>query len=394
MNNFVNIELRHCFDYFYDNFSRDDGTYGLMPDKVPDIGRISSIAANAFVFVAMAAGADFGFITKDEAEQICIRALETHKKLEREQGFYYHFYFMNSGERAHRCELSIIDSALFFAGALAAGGYFGGRTLELARELYLECNWEYFYCPNRKMFRMSKYDSGFTGYWDVYAEQLIVYFLAAGSHKGKKIARQAYDSFARLNGEYGGVNFIYTWFGSLFTHQFSHAFIDFKGYIDGDGVNWFDNSVKATLANRQFCMDNADKFRGYGPDGWGLTSCLTSEGYIGRIGTIPSGNGNSENLSNGTIAPCGAIGAVVFTPDESLSALKHFYNLPGLVSKYGLKDAYNEDEGWFSDSYISIDKGISIAMLANYLKHTVWNSFCSLPEVIDAYNLLGFKKEN
>jgi hypothetical protein len=280
------------------------------------------------------------------------------------------------------------------AGALTAGGYFGGKTLELARELYHGCNWRFFYCEERKMFRMAKYDSGFSGYWDCYAEQLILYFLAAASESGKDFAQEAYNSFIRFRGSYGKCEeYIYSWFGSLFTHQYSHAFLDFSDVVDGFGTNWFKNSIIATHTNRQFCMDNADKFKGYGEDGWGLTSCLTPRGYIGQIGTYPSGNKNIESLSEGTIAPAGALGSIVFTPKESLSALKHFYSFPQLVGEYGLKDAYNETENWFSDSYISIDKGITLLMMANYERGTIWKSFCSLPEIKLAFKILNFDKE-
>lgn len=394
MQDLLEIERRHCFDYFYCNFSKEELTYGLMPDRIPDISDICSVAANAFMLAAMAVGVDFGYIPREEAEDICIRTLKTYRGMEREQGFYYHFYHLSNKCRAHKCELSLIDSALFFAGALTAGAYFGGETLKLARELFNDCNWEYFYSYERKMFRMAKYDTGFTGYWDCYAEQLIVYFLAAASPKGRAIAPEAYRSFMRLQGEYGGHPFIYSWFGSLFTHQYSHAFLDFRGYKDGEGVDWFANSVQATLANRQFCIDNAVHYTGYGENSWGLTSCVTSKGYLGHIGAVPSGNGNSENLSEGTIAPAGALGSVVFTPEQSLCALDHFYKIQGLVKEFGLTDSFNSNRNWVCDCYISIDKGITLLMSANYTKGTIWNSFCSLNEIKKSFQVLGFKKEN
>jgi len=392
--NLIERERRLCFDYFYDNFDKAPETFGLTHDKFPTKHNDCSVAANGFMLAAMAVGADFGYISRGEAESICIKALKTHERLETKKGFYYHFYNMWDGLRARYSELSIIDTALFLAGALTAGGFFGGETLELARKLYLRCDWEYFYCKDKKFFRMAEFDKGFDGYWDVYAEQLIMYFLAAGSPSGQNIALEAYRSFKRLEGEYGGYKFIYGWFGSLFNHQFSHAFIDFKGTKDEFGTDWFENSVKATLANRAFCMDNANVHKGYGKDGWGLTSCQTRDGYKGHIGAPPSGNGNTENVAEGTIPPCGALGAMPFTPNESISALNHFYSKPELVGKYGLKDAYNEGQGWYSDCYISIDKGVTLLMLANYERQTVWRSFCSLPEIKTAFKTLQFKKEN
>lgn len=394
MNTLLDGEMKGCFDYFYENFSREQLSYGLMPDKLPESRFGCSIAANGFMLAAMAVGADYGYIPREEAERICRGALQTCARLEHREGFFYHFYDLETAKRLHRCELSLIDTALFLAGALTAGAYFGGQTLSLARALYERCNWQYFYDGGRAMFRMAEYDSGFSGHWDVYAEQLLVYFLAAGSEKGRQIAKPAYDGFNRLYGSYaGGREYIFTWFGSLFTHQFSHAFIDFEGYRDEKGVDWFENSVVATLENRRFCLLHAAEHRGYA-EGWGLTSCMTERGYTGRIGVAPSGNGDSENLSDGTIAPCGALGSLPFTPEESLKALEHFLKVPSLNGRYGLKDAYNADTGWVYDGYISIDKGVTLLMAANYRRRLVWNSFCSLKEMREAYAILKFKKEH
>lgn len=394
IDNLVDYERRRCFDYFYDNFSREEATYGLMHDMYPTKHNNSSVAASGFLLAAMVVGTDFGYISRKEAEEIAVRVLKTHAKLETKQGFYYHFYNMWDGARSTNSELSIIDTALYLAGALTAGACFGGEVLSLARKQYLNCNWEYFYCKEKKMFYMGEFENGFSGYWDVYAEQLIQYFLAAGSPKGEKIAAEAYGAFTRLKGEYGGISYIYSWFGSLFIHQFSHAFIDFRNTVDKDGVNWFENSVNATLANRAYCIAHKDRFIGYGEDGWGLTSCLTPYGYTGHIGVEPSGNNNTENFSEGTIAPSGALGSFPFTPEESLSALKHFYSKPDLAGEYGLKDSYNENLGWTSGNYISIAKGITLLMMANYEKQTVWRYFNSLPEIKKAFETLHFKKEN
>ena len=391
--NLIERERKLCFNYFYDNFDKSPLTYGLTHDMYPTKHNDSSVAATGFMLSAMVVGCDFGYITRGEGEEICFKTLKTHAKLERKNGFYYHFYNISDGQRARKCELSIIDTALFIAGALTAGAYFGGKTLELARRIYLECDWEYFYSKEKKYFYMAEFENGFSGYWDVYAEQLILYFLAAGSPKGEKIAAEAYSSFKRLKGSWGGHEFIYSWFGSIFTHQFSHAFLDFKDKKDAFGVDWFENTVQATKANFAFCRDHSKEYKGY-ENGWGLTACLAKQGYKGHIGTAPSGNGNTENVSNGTIPPCGALGSMPYTPELSIAALEYFYSKPRLIGKYGLVDAYNDDEDWYSESYIGIDKGITLLMLANYEKQTVWRNFNSLPEMQKAFETLQFKKEN
>ena len=380
-------EMKSCFDYFYDNFSRSSATYGLMPDRFPDIKGVCSVAANGFMLAAMAVGADMGYVDSAEAQSICDKTLNTLLQLEQSHGFLYHFYDMANGARHKLCELSTIDTALLFCGALTAGAYFGGSTLILARQFVNRCDWGYFYDTERKMFRMSRYDTGFDVWWDCYAEQLILYVLAAAGN-GKSFAKEAYQNLRLLNGRtFSGEQFVHTWFGSLFAHQYSHAFVDFNGKLDEKGMDWFANSVKATVNDRDYCHGNPQLY----PDGiWGLTSCAVPMGYKGHIGCPPSGNNNTEHISDGTVSPCAALGSVVFTPEISLEALATFHNYPQLFGKYGLYDSFNLVQNWFTDCYITIDKGITLLMGANYYKQTVWKSFNSLAEISDAMKLLGF----
>lgn len=105
-------------------------------------------------------------------------------------------------------------------------------------------------------------EKGFQGHWDFYAEQLSLYVLAAGSPTHPI---DVYDGFTRHKASYKNCEpFIHSWFGSLFTYQFSHAWVDFRGLVDRDGVDWFNNSVVASQASRQFAIDLSEKFKGVG----------------------------------------------------------------------------------------------------------------------------------
>lgn len=358
-----------------------------MTDRYPDTRHKCSIAANGFMLAAMVVGVEFGYISFKEAQEICTKTLQTVRRLEQDHGFYYHFYDHDDGARHNKCELSTIDTALMLCGALTAGAYFGGQTLELARELNERCDWNYFYDPERKMFRMARYDDGFAVWWDYYAEQLMMYVLA-GSNSSANIAREAYDNMGRLRGvTQSGKPFIHTWYGSLFAHQFSHAFVDFKDKVDADGIDWFENSVRASENDRDFCRSQSSLY----PDGiWGITSCSTLKGYQGHYGAPPSGNGNTEHISDGTVSPSGALGSLPFTPDSVLAVLRQFGKYPQLFGKYGLYDAFNLNDDWIAEKYISIAKGITLLMGANYYKRTVWKYFNSLEEIRSAMQILGF----
>ena len=163
---------------------------------------------------------------------------------------------------------------------------------------------------------------------------------------------------------------------------------------DSEGVNWFENSIKATKANRQYCIDNIANFKTYGEDSWGLTSCLGPKGYC-AFGSKPCEvDLNIEN--DGTITPCGAIGSIVFTPKESIKAMEYYYNnFPRLWGEYGFKDGYNleKEEPWFAKEYIGIDKGIEILMIENYLNGGIWKYFMKNRYVNKGLETLGFTKD-
>ena len=206
-----------------------------------------------------------------------------------------------------------------------------------------------------------------------------------------------YYDFKRKKEEYQNIkDIIYTYCGTLFTYQFSHAWIDFRNKKDLNGTDWFENSIKATKANRQYCIDNKDKYKTFGENSWGLTACIGPKGYSGGFGARPCMANLDEN-NDGTISPCGAIGSIVFTPTKTLQAMEYYYNtFPKLWGKYGFKDGYNleGDKPWFSKEYIGIDKGIELLMIENYLDGTIWKYFMKNKYVQTGLERLGFCNSN
>jgi hypothetical protein len=216
------------------------------------------------------------------------------------------------------------------------------------------------------MFYMSYMpEKGFEGHWDFYAEQLMMYILAAASNT-HPVNDDPYYHFTRHYGKYGdGQPFIHSWFGSIFTYQYSHAWIDFRGYTDRRKANWFDNSVEASLAHVNFATAVQDQFKTIGPSAWGLTACDGPGGYSGLYGAPPSGYDNKQHVVDDTVAPCGAIGSIIFVPQQSQQAMMHYYSIDRLRGPYGFYDAYNLTADWYATDVIGIDKGISLLMLAN-----------------------------
>ena len=390
--NNIERELYLSFKFFMDAYSKNDCSFGLVPDSFPsEWQNTASIAGTGFFFSALVVGSEFGYIAKEEAERIALKAVRTIKNIKSYHGWYYHFYEIDSGKPTRLSEISTIDTCLLMAGILTAGSYFGGEILEIALFMLNRMNFQYFLLQYKTMFSMSmNYQFDFQGHWDRYAEQLILYVLGAANTNPKhSMDKEIYYNFHRDVGKYKDYEFIYSWHGSLFTYQYSHGYIDFRGLKDRNGTDWFNNSVQASLAAHQYAIDNEGIYQSFNRYSWGLTACANDTGYSGRYGSPPCGLGTIYN--DGTVAPCGAIGSIVFTPELSISALDYFYNKNQLVNDYGLLDSYNEDKKYVCPYYLSIDKGISLVMISNYLKGTIWKYFMALDCIRNALDKLEIK---
>lgn len=389
----IEWEMRAAFDFFWEQANTTPGSpgYGLIRDRYPGSEGIASIASVGFGLTAYVIGVEKGYLTRDQACERVDGTLDTFLALDREHGFYFHFLDMQTGKRAWNSEVSNIDTSILLMGVLTAGQYCGGGTQAKAEEIYAGVDWPWFVDPDRNMFYMGyRPEEGFGGHWDFYAEQLMLYILAAGSPT-HPIDPSVYYAFTRHSAKYGeGQPFIHSWFGSIFTYQFTHAWIDFRGLTDAEGVNWFDNSVEATLAHYNYAVAMDEKYLGLGPLAWGLTACDSPHGYEGRYGAPPSGYDYKQHLVDDTIAPAGAIGSIIFLPDEVQQAMIYYYSFEDLKGPYGFLDAFNLTEEWFASDVIGIDKGVSLLMLANYQGDLVYKTSMQNEYLLQGLERLGF----
>lgn len=388
-------EFKKSYNFFIKevNLNETSNGYGLIRDKTFFDTDIASIASVGYGLAALVIGVRHKWISYKKACARASKTLDTFiENVEGKNGFYYHFINIETAKRAWNSELSIIDTAIFICGAITAGEFFGGGVKEKAEILYKRINWKWYRNDNNNYFYMGyKPEQGFWGHWDMYAEQLMLYVLGVASPTFP-IDKSMYNDFIKTHADYKNIkNIIYSYTGNLFTYQFSHVWINFMNIKTDDGIDWFENSVKATKANRQYCIDHKKEFKTYGENSWGLTACVGPKGYVG-FGAKPC-KINLTAVNDGTIAPCGAIGSIVFTPKETLSAMGYYYNkIPKLWGKYGFKDGYNLEgnKPWISKEYIGIDKGIEILMIENYLNGTIWEYFMKNRFVKKGLKDLGF----
>ncbi|MGZ9583387.1 glucoamylase family protein [Paenibacillus marinisediminis] len=391
-------ESRSCFDFFWNevNTVPDSPGYGLIRDRAPGRPDMASIASIGFGLTAYTIGVERGWVDRDAAYTRALGTLNTLlEHADRRHGFYFHFLDMNTARQYRDCEVSVIDTAILICGAISAGEYFGGEVKTKAQQLYEQVEWDWYCNPETNQFYMGYSDEkgAHFGKWDHYAEQFMMYFLGAASPT-HPIDPEMFYQFERWFGTYGEIGpIIHSSQGAIFVYQFSHAWFDLRDKVDRDGIDWFQNSVLASLASRQFCIDRSEQYKTFGANSWGLTACDGPTGYSGGYGADP--NINEHDFVDSTIPPCGAAGSIVFTPDESIEALMHYSTIPSLWGTYGFQDAYNFDvsPAWVASDVIGIDKGITLLMIENYRTELVWKTFMNNPFVQSGIALTGFTKK-
>lgn len=388
-------ELELSVKFFLDTFSKEDISYGLVPDTyLTTKSNISSIAGTGYLFSALVIGSEMNLISKNKAKEIAIKALKTIKNLKRVNGWYYHFYDINNGQNTLHSEVSNIDSCLLFLGILTCGEYFKGEVEKLAKEIFFLADFNYFLDKSTNIMNMAiDYKGNMYAKWDYLAEQLMIYILGVNTlNKDYRIPKETFYDFKKKLMSYEELYFYASWNGSLFTYQYTQAYVDFRNTIDNEGINWFNNSKLATIASYRYSKSLKDKYRSINELSWGLTASASKKGYSGNYSSIPLGD--KVNTVDGTMAPTGAISSIVFLEKESLEAINHYYSLPYLVGKYGLYDAYNDDLNFVADYYISIDKGNAMVMLSNYFNETIWKYFNQIDFIKEAKEIIGIRKEN
>jgi hypothetical protein len=373
-----------------------DPQTGLVKDRAgnfePDNYTVSSTAAVGFGLVALAIGESRGWLSHKQAYQRTLTTLRfLRDELPHEHGFYYHFVDYQTGQRVWNSEVSSIDTAWLLAGVLFAAEFYGGTEVEaLANDIYQRVDFEWMLIdggqrPDELLLNHGwTPESGFLPYrWDTYSELMLLYLLAIGSPT-HPIPAESWAAWARPQGTYAG----YTTFaqGPLFTHQFSQAWIDFEGRRDGLGYDYFQSSINATLANRQFCLDNEELYQTYDEYSWGLSASDAPDGYQ-AYGAPPG-----YPVHDGTIAPAAVAGSIVFTPDLSLTTLKTMREQYGdrIWGRYGFSDAFNVDRDWWDQDVIAIDAGITLLMIENYRSGFVWQTFEQNKSIQQALEVTGF----
>ena len=429
---FRDIEKR-TFQFFWDT---TDERNGMTPDRFPS-RPFASVAAIGFALTAYPIGIENGWISRRQAVDRTLLTLEF--LLESPQGpeatgtighrgFFYHFLDMRTGHRYEPwVELSSVDTGLMMLGVLFAQSYYDGddpreqRIREVADELYRRIEWPWLQV-RPPLVSMGWYpESGFIEHdWSGYDEAMLVYILALGSPT-HPVEPEAWTAWTRTYDDSWGIfqGQEYLSFAPHFGHQYSHAWIDFRGirdaYMRGRGIDYFENSRRATYAQRSYAIENPMGWKGYGPEIWGLTASdgpqRTDQEYNGQLREFrhysARGAGIAVAFDDGTIAPTAAIASLPFAPEIVIPATEALVERHGeyLYSSYGFLDAFNPSfeydiplktgrivpgKGWVASDYIGIDQGPILIGIANHRSGFVWEVMKRNPYIRIGLERAGF----
>ena len=416
-----------------------DSTTGLAHDRWPQRD-FSSVASIGFALTAYPIGAQRGWITREQAARRTLVTLQYLWALPQGssttgvggyKGFFYHFLRYENGHRYNKVELSTIDTALLLGGTLFAQSYYTrndpteAAIRVVADSIYRRVDWQWAVARAPKVSMGWHPESGFIpADWKGYNEAMIIYLLALGSPT-HPLPRETWASWSSTNNwiNYRGQE--HTNFSPLFGHQYSHVWFDFRGiqddYMRGKGIDWFENSRRATISQREYGIANPKGFVGYGASVWGWTASdgaldtlITFRGKPWQLHTYwargVSGHDDADGTErdDGTIAPTASIGSMPFAPQLAFPAMVTMREqYPATFGQYGFRDSFNPSltntamrvqmgttdatHGWVARDHLGIDQGPIVAMLENYRSELVWKTMRTNPYIVRGLRQAGFR---
>jgi hypothetical protein len=420
---------QRTFRYFWDTA---DPQTGLVPDRFPTPS-FSSIAAVGFALTAYPIGAERGYVTREAARARVLKTVrffhgapqgEAATGTAGHNGFFYRYLDMKTGTRSGDIELSTVDTALLLGGMLFAQSYFDGPHAEeaeirrLVEEIYGRVNWRWAQVREAAVSHGWTPEAGFIKYdWRGYNEAMLVYILALGSPT-HPVTPDAWQEWTRdydrlIRTEHGQTHLTFT---QHFGHQYTHVWVDFRGILDAPmrkaGFDYFENSRRATYAQRAYAIANPKGWAGYGDNVWGLTAsdgAADVEAVFGgekrRFRTYFARGTDASD--DGTIAPTAAAASIAFAPEIVIPAVEEMHRRYGqyIYGDYGFYDAFNPSFdfdvplrhgrripgfGWVAGDYLGIDQGPIVAMIENHRTGLVWQKTRANPHIRRGLQQAGF----
>ena len=382
---------------------------GLVLDRSPNFGvrrqdprkqdpRMASIASTGYYLSLLPEAVRLDYITLDEARGQARQTLDFVKgnDFPHRHGMLFHFVDWETGERWPDSEVSLLDSAIFFNGAMVVAQFFGEDVAELANSLLDRADWTKFVttapATGAKLLALGwTPEVGLLGPMDVRSSEFSMpYFLAVGS-RTHRIDPQLWYNTSVQRGVVAGRTILNSQH-SLFTSYIGLGWHDLRGLVDRQGVSFDDNAREAALANRAVCRLLGHQYLTYAKDAgawWGISAGDTAAGYL-AFGPI-------WGDSDGTVFPYAALSALPWIEDElreDLLRWKSSHAWAQINGQYGLApfNLATASGTWLGQDIIGIDLGGFAASLANQRNETIWKLWMQHPIAESALERLEYRK--
>jgi hypothetical protein len=406
---FTNVQ-RRTFNYFWNGAEPTSGMAREryhVDDVYPENDKmIVTSGGSGFGVMAILVGIDRGFVTRQqgvERMEKIVRFLET---ADRFHGAWPHWWNGETGKVKPFSKKDnggdLVETSFLVQGLLCVRQYFkDGNEREKAMAARIDKLWrevEFDWYRNGQNVLYWHWSPEYA--WQMnfavkgYNECLIMYILAASSpthgvpaevyHEGWAMNGKIKDTitaFGHLlplkhqgDSKYGG---------PLFWAHYSYLGLDPRGLKDRYADYWEHNRAH-TLINYDWCVNNPKGFKGYGPDNWGLTASYSVRFYAAHA---------PGEEDKGVISPTAALSSMPYTPEQSMRALRHWYNnlRDSTYGPFGFYDGFSQQFNWYPKKYLAIDQGPYVVMMENYRSGLLWRLFMSCPEVQQGLKKLGFE---
>lgn len=411
------------FRYYWDGA---ENVSGLAKEDIPGRHNMVATGASGFGILALLVGTQRKFISRQGSIDRFNQILNFLTRADRFHGAYPHFvngvtgsvqaFF---GDKDNGADL--VETSFLFEGLLAAKQYFDKNDQQeisirnRIQSLWEGVEWDWFrQTPDSKfLYWHWSPDKGFIINHKLigWNETMVTYLLAIASPTHPVPASMYYTGWA--NQDSTGKNYREAWSGTadgsaytngntyygykldvgvsnggpLFFTHYSYMGYDPKAITDAY-TNYFRNNQKIAQINWKYCSENPNKFKGYSDSCWGLSA---SDGPYRYSADEPV-----KSSDYGKITPTAALSSFPYTPYESMSALKTFYNKYGsfLWGEYGFKDAFNLSQNWVSPLYMGLNQAPIAVMIENYRTGFIWKLFMSNPDVQEGMKKLNAESTN
>ena len=172
------------------------------------------------------------------------------------------------------------------------------------------------------------------------------------------------------------------------------------------GIDYFENSRRATYVQQQYAIANPLKFEGYSSRCWGVTASEGPGPIAVKINGIERqffdylGRGVPYGPDDGTLAPWAVAASLPFAPEIVLPALDYCIHEMHLTESnpYGFKASFNPTypnksanaDCWVSPWHFGLNQGPIILMIENYRTGLVWRLMRQCPTIVSGLRRAGF----